>query len=148
MDARRILVVANRTAVGAHLRDAVLDLLKEGPCELTLLVPATPPPHGLTWTEGESISFAEERMREGVTSLQGTGAGVEGKVGDADPMDAITDELDGQVYDLILLSTLGPGISKWLKLDLPSRVAARFDIPLRHVMADEEAFGDEPSDEA
>ncbi len=135
MEDRRILIVANRTAVGPHLSDAVLNLQKDARCTFVLLVPATPPEEGLTWTEGDAIAHAEERMREGVARLREIGAEIEGKVGDADPMDAIADELHAGGYDAIVLSTFPPGLSRWLKLDLPSRVESHFNLPVHHVIA-------------
>ena len=33
-------------------------------------------------------------------------------------------------FDEIILSTLPPGISRWLALDLPSRVRRKIDVPL------------------
>ncbi len=35
---------------------------------------------------------------------------------------AIGDALRDQLFDEIILSTLPPGLSRWLKMDLPSRV--------------------------
>ena len=46
------------------------------------------------------------------------------RVGDADPIDALRDELmkDGS-YDGIVISTLPPGVSRWLKMDVLARAA-------------------------
>ena len=43
----RVLVVANRTAESPELLEALQERAVHGPCEFTLLVPATP--HGIAW---------------------------------------------------------------------------------------------------
>jgi hypothetical protein len=41
-------------------------------------------------------------------------------------------------FDEIILSTLPPGVSRWLGQDLPHRVQKQFELPLHHVVAAEE----------
>ena len=60
------------------------------------------------------------------------GAAVEGIVGDASPVRAIDDVLIEHPQDEIILSTLPPGISRWLNKDLPHRVEQRFALPVDH----------------
>jgi hypothetical protein len=47
---------------------------------------------------------------------------------------AIDDVLLDRRYDEIILSTLPPGVSRWLKLDLPRRVEQRFALPVTTVI--------------
>jgi hypothetical protein len=69
--------------------------------------------------------------------LSGLGLEVQGEVGDGNPMLAIGDAIrDRGPFDEIILSTLPPGLSKWLRLDLPHRVAASFAIPMTHVVGE------------
>jgi GABA permease len=63
---------------------------------------------------------------------------VDGKVGHASPVEAIRDALLGGRYDEIILSTLPPDVSRWLKLDLPPRVDREFDLPVVHMVAEME----------
>ena len=63
---------------------------------------------------------------------------MDGEVGDGDPLLAIADALADRAVDEIILSTLPPGLSRWLALDLPSKVRARFDIPVTHVIGEAE----------
>jgi hypothetical protein len=42
-----------------------------------------------------------------------------------------------EAFDEIVVSTLPGGISRWLKLDFPSRVARATELPVRHVIASE-----------
>ena len=60
------------------------------------------------------------------------------KVGPADPLQAISDEMEsGQPYAGIVISTLPQGISQWLRLDLVSQVRRRFpSIRVEHVISE------------
>ena len=78
MEPRRILVVANQTAGGDELLDAVTKRAADGPCRFTLLVPATPPAEHATWTEGDALAIARRRMAAGVERLAAAGAGGRG----------------------------------------------------------------------
>jgi hypothetical protein len=64
------------------------------------------------------------------------GAKVEGKVGDANPMNAIQDAINIDGYDEIIISTLPARVSKWLHLDLPSKVAG-LGLPVTTITARE-----------
>lgn len=136
---RRYLVVANQTLGGEHLIESVRQLLAGGPCRFHIVVPATPSGEHLTWTEGEATAIAHNRLDNALGRFRELGADASGAVGDGNPMLAIEDALrDGQ-FDEIILSTLPPGISRWLKLDLPSRVAGRFGLTVTHLVAEHEA---------
>jgi hypothetical protein len=136
MDPKRILIVANQTAGGDHLKDHVRGLMSAGPCTFTLLVPATPNEEHLTWTEGEAKAMAEERMNEALAGLREIGAQVDGLVGDPRPLSAIGDVLLERPHDEIVLSTLPLGTSRWLKQDLPHRVERQFTLPVTHIAAE------------
>ena len=138
MEPKQVLVVANQTSAGSALRAEMLRRTKEGPHEFTLVVPATPPTEHLVWTDEEASEIAERRLREALSVLSDDGLEVSGRVGDASPTLAIEDALLGQSYDEIILSTLPPGLSKWLKRDLPDRIARRYDLPLTVVVAEAE----------
>ena len=57
-------------------------------------------------------------------------------ISDWDPYMAIEEELASEKYEAIVLSTLPPGVSRWLRMDLPSRVARRHpEIRLVHVVS-------------
>jgi len=59
-------------------------------------------------------------------------------VGDANPILAVEDLMRDQEFDEIIVSTLPPRISKWLKIDLPRRVEAAFGLPVTHVVGEAE----------
>jgi hypothetical protein len=56
-------------------------------------------------------------------------------VGDPSPMDAIHDAVNLRGFDEIIISTLPTKVSKWLKLDLPSKVAG-LGLPVTTVTAE------------
>jgi hypothetical protein len=141
VDEKRILIVANQTAAGPHLREAVRKRMSEGPCRFTLLVPATPPREHISWTDEEAYELAGKRLGQAMEGLKELGIPLRGVVGDPAPIEAIGDELRGSFYDEIILSTLPPGASKWLKQDLPSRVERRFEIKVTHLTSEEAAVG-------
>ncbi|HSL66926.1 MAG TPA: hypothetical protein VK977_02060 [Actinomycetota bacterium] len=136
---RRYLVVANQTLGGEHLVEKVRLCMQEGPCRFHIVVPATPPADHLTWTEGEATAIAQTRLDRALQRFQELGADASGEVGDRNPMLAIEDALREEPFDEIILSTLPPGLSRWLRLDLPSRVAGHFALPVTHLVAGDEA---------
>jgi hypothetical protein len=136
---RSYLVVANQTLGGEHLIQRVRQCLAEGPCRYHIVVPATPRGELLTWTEGRSTAIAQERLDRALARFRELGAEADGEVGDKNPILAIQDALQHGRFDEIILSTLPPGISRWLKLDLPSRVGARFNLPVTHLVVETEA---------
>ena len=132
----RMLVVANQTLGG----DALLDLLRqrvdEGECSIHVLVPAGAPVDQWAWhVETEDMELAEQRLQAAIERFSALGAPVDGEVGDARPTDAILDVLRRHDFDEIILSTLPPRVSKWLRLDLVHRVQRAVDIPVTHVTA-------------
>jgi hypothetical protein len=135
MEPRRILIVANQTAGGAHLKEVVRKKMEEGPCVFKLLVPASPPDDH-TWTDGEIEAAAKQRLAEALEGLREIGAEIEGFVGDHRPIHAITDALMEDPHDEIIVSTLPVGVSRWLKQDLPHRVERVFRLPTMHVVSE------------
>jgi len=134
----RYLVVANQTLGGEPLLARIRELARVGPCGFHVIVPATPP-HDHAWTEGEARGVARTRLDAALRRLAEIGAEADGEVGDASPMLAIEDAIrDRGPFEAIVLSTLPPGISRWLKIDLPSRVEAAFGIRVIHVVGERE----------
>ncbi len=137
-DTARVLVVANRTAESPELLEALKRRAGEGDCEFTLLVPSTP--HGIAWAADMFAGGEEaEQHRQGlVEELRQEGLDVrEAKVGDPDPLAAVQDECNFTGYDEVIVSTLPLHLSKWLRIDLPSKVRAATDLPVTHVVASE-----------
>jgi hypothetical protein len=137
----RYLIVANQTLSGELLLGRVRKLLAEGPCHFHVVVPATPTREQAFHTEGASHAVAEKRLEAALQRFRDVGAQVDGEVGDASPMLAVRDCLLSGAFDGVLLSTLQPGISRWLKQDLPHRLERTFGVPVTHLTGQYEHVG-------
>jgi LmbE family N-acetylglucosaminyl deacetylase len=134
----RHLIVAHQTAGSPELVDRVRQLAERDPeAEFVLLVPATPTSHLLTWEEGEARQLAALRAREASEALRAAGVEVvAARVGSHSPLEAVGDELRAEPgYAGIVLSTFPPGLSRWLKGDLPNQLRRRYRVPVEHVVA-------------
>jgi hypothetical protein len=135
----RYLIVAHQTAGSPELLERVRALAGADPgAEFTLLVPATPTGHLLhNWEEGEARQLARRRASEAMATLSAAGIPVAaGRVGSHSPLEAVGDELQAHPgYDRIVLSTFPPGVSRWLKGNLPAILERRFRLPVDHVVA-------------
>ena len=120
----RILVVAHRTAATPALIEAVRERAARGPTSFTLLVPNTA--HGLHRVvdpEDQEASEAQTVLDLALPLLEDASGGhVEGIIGDPEPLNAIQDAVNIHGFDEIIISTLPKRVSRWLKLDLPSKV--------------------------
>jgi hypothetical protein len=134
----RVLLVANRTANTRGLREAVRRLAEQGDARFHLLVPAHP--RGLHRVVDPEVAGREEakaRLESALPSLgEAAGRELTGEVGDADPLAAIQDVLGREHVDEILISTLPRRVSRWLRLDLPSK-ARGLGKPVIHIEADQ-----------
>ena len=127
------LVVAHQTATSPELLKRASEIAdRDSGALFTLLVPATPKLHLLTWEEGETQEIARLRAKEAKQRFESSALRVEAaKVGDGSPMLAIEDELriNPEKYDAIVLSTFPPGFSRWLGMDVQDRAERKFDLP-------------------
>ena len=132
----RVLVVANRTAATPALIAAVRERAERGPATFTLLIPNTS--SGL-----ERIADPEDHAETEVQSTlelalplleEATGTEVTGMIGAPEPLDAIQDAVNLHGFDEIILSTLPKRVSRWLRLDLPSKLGG-LGLPVTTVTA-------------
>jgi hypothetical protein len=139
-ETRRVLLVANRTATTVRLGEAVERRAGGGSdgTRFHLLVPATP--RGLHRVVDPEVAGREEaggQLDGALPSLSAAaGSPVTGEVGDADPLAAIQDVLSRERFDEIIISTLPRRVSRWLRLDLPSK-ARGLGLPVTHVEAED-----------
>jgi hypothetical protein len=136
---RRYLVVANQTLGSQRLRERIQAAMADGPSHFRLVVPASHPSGA--WSDGEVQALARRRLDSALAAFQELGADVTGEVGDASPVRAVSDVLMEEQYDEIILSTLPPGPSRWLRQDVVHRVQRTFAIPCTHVVAESEPAG-------
>ena len=144
--------MANHTLGGPQLIDAIRNRMSRGPAEFWVLVPATPTTHLVNdfnalscafpvdpdllpgaadvQARDQSIAAAQSNLDTELQRLRAIGATADGAVGDPDPMKAIEMTLAQRRFDEILLSTLPPGISRWLAWDLPHRLRRKTSVPL------------------
>jgi len=134
----KYLVVTHQTALTRELQRKVSALVTEDPSsEFAVLVPDERD-LALTW-EGETVDEARHRAEAAKTLLEETTGArvVRIAVGAAEPLRAIADELrEHPGYDTLVICTLPPRISRWLKLDLVHRAERRFGLRVVHVVAE------------
>ena len=134
----KYLVVTHQTALSPALQQTVRALAaKDSAAEFAVLVPEAP--QGATTWEGETVDGAKQRGEAAKTLFEDTAQArvFRTAVGPPDPMQAIGEELAAQPgYETLVICTLPPGISRWLKLDLVHRVERKFGRRVIHVVAE------------
>jgi len=121
----RVLVVAHKTAATKPLLDAVAERARRGPCRFTLLVPnAAHGLHKVVDPEDQGAEEASAVIERALPPLEAAAGGhVEGIVGAPDPVVAVHDAINLRGFDEVIVSTLPTKLSRWLKLDLPSKIS-------------------------
>ncbi len=134
MPPSRVLLVANRTATNLALVEAVRCRALEGQAIFHLVVPATPQGlHRVVDPEVAGQAAAAERLRVALPRLSdAAGNEVTGHVGDANPLAAVSDALHLRGFDEIVISTLPWRLSRWLHIDLLSKLRG-LGVPVQHV---------------
>lgn len=120
----RVLIVARETVPTSPLIEAVQARAARGSCAFTLLVPSSA--HGLHRLVDPEDQDADEAQSVLDTTLplleQAAGAPVVGLVGDPTALSAVEDAVNAHGFDEIIVYTRPARLTRWLKLDLPSKV--------------------------
>jgi hypothetical protein len=136
----RVLVVEHKTSVTPPLLEAVRERAHRGPCTFTLLVPNTT--HGLHKVvdpHDQGVGEAYGALDRTLPALrEAAGVPVAGIVGDPDPVAAVEDAINLQGFDEVIISTSVPRLSRWLKLDLPSKLSG-MGVPVTNVIPSHDA---------
>ncbi len=142
---RRYLIVANQTLANASLQELVQAKLDESAAEFHVLVPQTDPTAAKFDISGVIspnmsaraldrhevvVAEAEQRLVSFRRTFEGLGPNLTTEIAAGDPVAAIRRIMERSSFDEIIISTLPPGSSRWLKLDLPTRIERAFNLPL------------------
>lgn len=143
------LIVANQTLGGAELERAVRDRMAAGRQTFYVVVPIVDPQaeaaawvppdpafgipsqvSGADETRERARQRSEHRLGQMLEKIRQAGGAVDGELGPTDPVKAVEGVLERHTVDEVIVSTLPAGLSRWLKLDLPSRIARAVDVPV------------------
>jgi hypothetical protein len=123
------LVVANRTASSAPLRDALLAKAEDGRHMFIVVIPQE-------GGEGLHARRARGRLTQVVERLRNDGLFAAGMIGDPDPYTATMNGVQFFRVDDIVISTLPETRSGWLRTDLIERVRRASGKPVEHIAAE------------
>lgn len=131
-----VLVVAHQTAATPALLEAIRERVRSGPASFHLVVPRQAHGmHKLVDPQDSGDREANEVLSAALPLLsEAAGSRVTGAIGDSEPLSAIQDAINLGRFDEILISTLPPRVSRWLRLDLVSKARA-LGPPVTHVEA-------------
>jgi hypothetical protein len=129
---KNVLVVANETVVGAPLIDRVRERAQRGPASFLIISPQSDPTRA-------HHPEAERRLRRALTILRGEGIDAHGQIAHPDPFTAATEAVQDERIDEIIVSTYAPSKSPWLRRDLIQRLHKATNLPVEHVVLQEEA---------
>ena len=123
---KRILILANRTAVTPKVVEVVRQRAKAGDSSFALLITAEDP----TGEEAEemlelSVPILEEAAGEPIARL----------IGNPNPVLAVREALEREGgFDEVIIATLPERVSRWLRRDLPRRIE-QLGVPVTVVVA-------------
>jgi hypothetical protein len=124
-----VLVVASVTAASPELIGALKERAGRGSVRATLVMPCGGPGLHARDLAQPSLDAALEAWRD--AGLEE----VDGMVGDQDPFVAVREAWDPARYDEVIVSTLPTGASRWVRSDLPQRLARSIDTHVTHVVS-------------
>jgi GABA permease len=126
--AAHVLVVATVTAASDDLMAALGERVRRAsvPVDFLLVMPASGP---------EPAEAMVPRLESALERWRGDGLKAEGVIGDADPLQAVSEVWKPGRFDEVIVSTLPGQTSRWLRWDVPYRIGAMTDLPVTHVVA-------------
>lgn len=87
----------------------------------------------------EAHRRAQDRLDQMIARIETMGGRAEGEIGDEDPLAAAKAVLERESpFDEVIVSTLPSAVSRWLKMDLPSRIARVTDAPMTTIKANDD----------
>jgi len=136
-DWRSILVIANETVEGTALHEAIHVRARNADADVLVVAPALNSRlrHWFS-DEDDARRAAEARLTSCLDRLDDAGIAARGRVGDADPLQAIADALHLFSADEIVIATHTKSRSHWLTRNVVARARAKFGLPVLHVVVD------------
>jgi hypothetical protein len=128
----RYLVVSDVMVEAAQLKDFVRSRTGEKGSTFHLVVPTIPDRRHLAWDENEAHLIARRRLANGLEWMRDVDPGVDGEVGDVDPILAIEDALRRMRYDAIVLAVRERPHRR--RLQVAARARRAFDLPVVDVL--------------
>jgi hypothetical protein len=129
---KNVLVVANETVVGEPLLARIRERAQRGPASFLIISPQSDPTRA-------HHPEAERRLRRALTILRGEGIDAHGQIAHPDPFTAAVEAVQDERIDEIIVSTFAPSKSPWLRRDLVQRLHKATNLPVEHVVLQEEA---------
>ena len=123
-----VLVVANQTVLGEPLLDKIRERARRSPASFLIISP-----------QGESegsYEQAERRLLRAVSLLRSEGLDVHGQISHPDPFTAVTQTIEDERVDELIVSTFPDARSGWLRRNLLERLRDETKLPLEHVTVD------------
>jgi len=139
--ARRVLVLANETVVADELLHELRAIDDKGKAQYFVCVPANPVDTGQAEYKGAvylwdaTRAAAQERLDYTLSALRADGLTAEGDLGDYRPLRALADAVAAFSPDQIVISTLPPESSVWLRDNVVDRARSLYDMPVTHVVS-------------
>lgn len=149
----RYLILANQTLGGAELLSAIRERIARGDARFHVVVPMTEPHLEAPWVPADPLfgipaptadtteaveearRRSEHRLERVLELVRAEGGEAGGEVGTSDPVEATRSALERVTPDEVIVSTLPAGISRWLGMDLPSRVERLVEVPVTTIEA-------------
>jgi hypothetical protein len=122
----RLLVVGNRTLGDPAILETISQRAGPGRIEVHVVAP----------TGSSSDDGAEERLAHQLAALRAAGWSATGEIVSSRPVTAVRETVRTRPVDEIILATLPPGLSGWLRIDAVARIERLTHIPVTHVVVE------------
>jgi GABA permease len=139
-EAKKVVVLANRTMAEGELHDALERIDGSGSAQYLVVVPVNPVDTGQADREGAAFVWqataaaAQERLDQTLTELRERGLTVEGELGDYRPLVALDHAVREFEPDHIVIATQPEDRSSWLRHGIVADARERYDVPVQHVV--------------
>lgn len=132
------LVCAHRTLTSPELLDAMYLRAELDAAVFHLVVSVPHAGGGPGWSEGQLRFDTYRVLDDALHRFRAEGFRVDGEIGDPDPAEAVLAVLDAHPHGSfaeVIVSTLPLRLSRWLRLDVITRIRRATDLPVEHVVA-------------